>query len=67
MWVFLLIDYIIIGYFVTLFYFIAHRKEVKSWDTKQQIVNFIVYWVGFPILVGYLFIKYTIKIFVLDF
>jgi len=64
MWLF--IDYIIIGYFITLFYFIANKKEVRKWKSHQQIINFIAYWVCWPILVGYLFIKYSIKIFVLD-
>ena len=65
MWAFIFL-YFFYGYFVVLFYFISNRKTIKQWDLKQQIINFVAYWVGWPILVGYLFIKYSIKIFVLD-
>jgi len=65
MWAFIFL-YFFYGYFVTLFYFIANKKTVKQWDLKQQIVNFVVYWVGWIFLVMFLFIKYSIKIFVLD-
>jgi len=65
MWAFIFL-YFFYGYFVTIFYFMVNKKTIKQWDLKQQIVNFVVYWIGWPVLVMFLFIKYSIKLFVLD-
>ncbi len=64
-WVYAL-DYLLLGFVVTLFYAVANKREFKKMNRVEANVHFIVSWLIFPIVLIYELVNFLVNYFVLN-